>query len=160
MRIIVPLPIDNPRGANPEDSIYIAINKLYPEFGLTQANSKIIATQPAVTEIYPHMKRILVQKGDDLNEQYAFFYNCHSVPLVFSSIFTPEQIEIASKLKTSAELISWIGEANSLNMRPEDWWCSTTSITYTGGTKGPNFLLKAKYNAQWYIGEIVTPLWV
>lgn len=161
MDYIYPEYVNNPRGANPETSIFMAIVKGYPSYGITQANSKIIATQPFVTDILPYGKRVLVQKGDNPNDRYAFYYTCRNVPDVFkATLLTAAQVVEAVKFKTSAELITYIGLVNNLNMRPEDWWCSTNSIDYTGGTKRPNFLLEAKYNAQWYSGKSIIHLWV
>lgn len=161
MRIIYPAVQDNPRGSNPENSVYIAINKLFPELGLTQANSKIIDTQPAATTDLPYLKRVLVLKGSNPNDTFEFFYSCYYLPQIFPrDVFaTQEQLDHALSLKTSAELIEYIGLANNLNLRAEDFWVSDNSIEFTGGTKTPNWLMKAKYNAQWYLGETIISLW-
>lgn len=160
MNYIFPAVVDNPRGSNPETSIYIAINKLYSKFGLTQTNSKIIDTQPAASSAKPYCKRVLIQKGTNPNDTYDFYYDCYNVDQVFPvMVFTAAQLAHAKTLKNSAALITYIGEANNINMRPEDWWCSSTSIDYAGGTNRPNFLLEAKSEAQWYTGWKVIHLW-
>lgn len=161
MKYIYPAVADNPRGANPETSIYIAINKLYSQFGLTQENSKIIDTQPAATPSNPYCKRVFIQKGTDPNDTYAFYYDCYDVATAFPPmVFTPAQLEHAKTLTSSAALISYIGEANNINMRPEDWWCSSNSIDYAGGIHQPNFVLEAKSEAQWYTGWRIIRLWL
>lgn len=160
MNYIFPAVTDNPRGANPETSIYIAINKRFPQFGLTTVNSKIISTQPAATQANPYCKRVFIQKGTDPNDTYAFYYDCYDVETTFPvMVFNAEQLAHAKTLKNSAALITYIGEANNINMRPEDWWCSSTSIDYAGGANRPNFLLEAKSEAQWYTGWKIIHLW-
>ncbi|ARV76863.1 hypothetical protein PHABIO_232 [Pseudomonas phage Phabio] len=160
MQIIHPEVEDNPRGANPETSIYIAINKLYPQYELTQENSVILDTQPWVSPVLLHGKRVFIQKGQDPNDTYQFFYECYNVPQIFPAmVFTDEQLTEALKLRTSAELIEYIGLVNNLNLRKEDWWCSDNSIDFAGGENRPNFVLEAKSNAQWYTGWRIINLW-
>lgn len=161
MRLIYPAIADNPKGANPENSIYIAINKLFPALGLNQTNSKIIDTQPAALPTSPNMKRVLVEKDNDYEKRYDFFYECYLLENVFvNPLFTASEIAAVQAIKTSAKLLEYIQNKFGRNLPTKDFWVSDTSIDYTGGEKRPNFCLEAVSTAQWYTGSTIIHLWV
>lgn len=174
MKFIQPLITDNVYGIDPVKTVYMAITSAQPQDGLTMENSKIISIIPApmpsdtiVLDVSPsvivnsnYLVRIELEKNNNINERYIYYYvrNTDVSTYVPQPTFTAAEIPVVQAIKTSKELLEYIAKKYNRNYRPEDFWVSDNSIDYTGGTVGPNWLMKARYNSIHYTGETIIRL--
>lgn len=147
---------DNTTGKDPVDGLYKAINTSFASLGLTKANSKILSIQPAAYPGRPFMTRVLVQKGENISAQYAFFYDrFHIRDWVSKSMFTASDLTQVAKLKSADELIKYIATKTKQNFLPIDFWSDPAVIPLTGGSNPPNWLMEARADSVYWTGEIV-----
>lgn len=160
MNYFQPLLSENPYGSDPLDSVYIALNRSYPQWGLTKGNSKIVSIQAAATKEDPYFTRMVIEKDNDINQQYELFYSRNSDVnrLLPSVVFNPEDIEAIQSLTNSEELVAYIAKKYQINFKTADFWTEPHSIEYCGGSTPPNWLMKAMHNSIHFAGERIIPL--
>lgn len=150
---------DNPLGASPLVGLYKAINTRYASLGLTQANSRVLRVQPAATQERPNQSVVFIQKGTSYDTIYDFYYDRFNInEYVKNPYWTAEEVIKVKDMESSAEVLNEVAKKSKLNLTASDAWTSDTSIDYTGGIVGPNWLLKSTYNSIYFTGELV--LWL
>ncbi|QBX32340.1 hypothetical protein [Pseudomonas phage PA1C] len=150
---------DNPIGASPLVGLYKAINAKYSSLGLTQANSRVIRVQPAATKERPNQTVVFIQKGTSYDTIYDFYYDRFNLnDFIENPYWTASEVEELQQMENSTEVLGEVARKSTLNLTKSDIWVNDTSIDYTGGQVGPNWLLKSIYNSLYFTGELV--LWL
>lgn len=146
---------DNVLGSDSLANLYIAINKAFPELGLTKDNSTIVKIQPAVSSTYPTLTYLKIQKGDDQGDTYELFYNRYNITnYLVNPLFTTAELVAVKKLTNSADLVEYIAKKFNHNFRAEDFWTSINSIELAGGSTPPNWYMEAVYDSIYWTGSM------
>ncbi|ABY63072.1 hypothetical protein ST201phi2-1p244 [Pseudomonas phage 201phi2-1] len=153
---IFELPLSvNTLGSDPTLHLFNALNEAYPEYELTRENSRILKIQPAVTSTYPNLTYLRIQKGDDPEDVFEFFYNRYNInDYITNPLFTASEAAQAAALPNSAKLVDVISAKVQLNMQPNDFWTSINSLDYSGGTDGPNWSMQSVYDSVYWCGSM------
>lgn len=145
----------NTLGSDPTIHLYNALNAAYPEYGLTRQNSKILKIQPSATGSYPNLTYLRIQKGDDPEDVYEFFYNRYDInDYLTNPIFTTSEALQASRLPNSVKLVDAISAKAQLNFQANDFWTSINSLDFSGGTDAPNWLMQSTYDSVYWCGSM------
>lgn len=160
MNYFQPLLTENPYGADPLTSVYKALTISYPAWGLTKTNSKIISIQPAATPENKYFTRMVIEKNNDINQQYELFYirNSDVSTMVPQPTFNATDLTEIAKFTNSTQLLAYLAKKLQINFRPEDFWVSTYEIEYCGGTVKPNWLMEARYDSIHFTGKTIVKL--
>lgn len=146
---------ENTLGSDPIVHLYKAVTSTYPEDGITRDNSRILKIQPSATTTYPNLTYLRIQKGDDPQDVYEYFYNRYNInDYLTNPIFTTAEAKQAAKLPNSAKLIDAISAKTQLNFRPNDFWTSINSLDYSGGTVGPNWFMQSVFDSVYWCGDM------
>lgn len=150
------LPLNvNTLGSDPILHLYNALTATYPDDGLTRANSRILKIQPSATTSYPNLTYLRIQKGDDPQDIYEYYYNRYDInDYLTNPIFTTSEALQASKLPNSVKLVDAISAKVQLNFLSSDFWTSINSLDFSGGTVTPNWLMQSAYDSVYWCGSM------
>lgn len=153
---IFSLPLDiNLLGSDPIDHLYSSLNIIYPTYELTKLNSTILKIQPAATSEFPNLTYLKIQKGDDAENIYEFFYNRYNInDYLTNPIFNEDELEEIVQLQNSAELVEQLAVKVNLNFKANDFWTSINSLDFAGGTVTPNWKMQAVYDSVYWCGDM------
>lgn len=150
---------DNEIGSNPEYGLYKSIGDTYPELELNSENSTIIKVIAAESREFRNRACATISRNAQPDETYVIFFDRWDInEFISNPYFQQEELEEIQELSSSEALLEKIRNKSGLNFTPETHWVDKSSIDYTGGEVGPNFLLKTIYNSIYFKGEIV--LWL
>ncbi len=154
------LPIDvNTLGSDSVDHLYNALNESFPEDEVTRTNSTILKIQPAVTDTYPNLTYLKIQKGDNAEDVFEYFYNRYNInDYLVNPIFNDSEALQASRLPDSVKLVEAIANKTQLNFQSTDFWTSINSLDFSGGVVTPNWLMQATYDSVYWCGSMY--LWL
>lgn len=150
---------NNPKGSDPIDGFYSAINDQHPRLQLTRDNSKIVLTKSYADLQYSNRTITIIKEHAVPYKEHVFIYLRFDVTeWLDNPFFTAlETINIIDS-ESSATLLEVVATRLNLNLRAEGFWVESTHMDFTGGEVTPNFLLTATNDNLWFMGSKI--LWI